>query len=443
MVRASAASSSSSMKSSEPEVLERKRLKKLSFSNNLLSETPAKTHSPLTPSKVVLKHHGKDILRKSQRKNRFLFSFPGFLAPIAAGGKIGDLKDLGTRNPILYLHFPQGEMKLFGTIVYPKNRYLTLQFSRGGKNVLCEDYFDSMIVFSDAWWIGTKEENPEEAQLDFPKQMFEGQGQQVEYDFKGGAGAASVNKEVVHKSGIKYVEIETPETELENDLSDDKNNLNDLMETAQTRHSERTAGKTFKFAEASSGDDSVESIVADVAKEEGEEEKNVKSNTSSAIVLDFENEGAIEGNYSSGKIQACAMLGTKFKKLSESAVLRTSNEHSESHSNHGSLVQATISTLFNKAHGKRKVEEKNEPRKSRKSPSSKVSDQKVQLANSRRRIDQAGGPRKRGKANEGKKAGAVTKAKMKVYEVGDDDIEEFSSSTQSQDTDGSDENWAA
>ncbi|XP_057995626.1 DNA-binding protein RHL1-like [Hevea brasiliensis] len=229
-------------------------------------------------------------------------------------------------------------MKLFGTIVYPKNRYLMLQFSRGGKNVLCEDYFDSMIVFSDAWWIGMKEENPEEAQLDFPKQMFEGQRQEVEYDFKGGAGAASVNKEVVHKSGIKYVENETTETELENDLSDDKSNLNDLMETAQTRHSEQTVGKTFKFAEASSGDDSVESIEANIAKEEGEEEKNVKSNSSSAILLDFENEGAIEGNYSSGKIQAYAMSGTKFKKLLESAVLRTSNEHSESHSTHGSLV---------------------------------------------------------------------------------------------------------
>ncbi|XP_043807873.1 DNA-binding protein RHL1 isoform X4 [Manihot esculenta] len=360
MGRASAAAaSSSSKKSSEPEVLERKRLKKLAFYNNLLSETPAKTNSPLNPSKLVLKHHGKDILRKSQRKNRFLFSFPGLLAPIAAGGKIGDLKDLGTRNPILYLHFPQGDMKLFGTIVYPKNRYLTLQFSRGGKNVLCEDYFDSMIVFSEAWWIGRKEENPEEARLDFPKQMFERQGQEDEYDFKGGAGAASVNKQVVHKSGFKYVEDESPDTELENDLSDDKNNLKDMKETAQIRHSGRTAGKTFKFAEASFGDDSVESIVADVAKEEGEEEKN------------------------------------------------------------------------------------NEPRSSRKSPSSKASGRKVQLAGRKRKIDQAGGPRKRGKVTEGKKSGTVTEAKMKVYEVEDDDIEEFSSSTQSPDTDESDEDWTA
>lgn len=36
-------------------------------------------------------------------------------------------------------------MKLFGTIVFPKNRYLTMQFSRGGKNVMCEDNFDTMV----------------------------------------------------------------------------------------------------------------------------------------------------------------------------------------------------------------------------------------------------------------------------------------------------------
>lgn len=92
--------------SANPEATERKRLKTLAFSNNILSQTPAKPLSPLMPSKMVAKHHGKDVVKKSQRKNKFLFSFPGLLAPIA-GGKIGDLKDLGTKNPVLYLDFPQ------------------------------------------------------------------------------------------------------------------------------------------------------------------------------------------------------------------------------------------------------------------------------------------------------------------------------------------------
>lgn len=91
-----------------PEAEERKRLRKLAISKNLLSETPLKASSSLAlnPSKIVSKHHGKDILRKQNRKNRFLFSFPGLFAPVS-GGKIGELKDLGTKNPILYLDFPQ------------------------------------------------------------------------------------------------------------------------------------------------------------------------------------------------------------------------------------------------------------------------------------------------------------------------------------------------
>lgn len=90
----------------DPEIAARKRLKKLAFSNHILSETQAKPQAYLSPSATVLKHHGKDIVKKSQRKNRFLFSFSGLLAPVS-GGKIGELKDLGTKNPILYLDFPQ------------------------------------------------------------------------------------------------------------------------------------------------------------------------------------------------------------------------------------------------------------------------------------------------------------------------------------------------
>ncbi|XP_065847430.1 uncharacterized protein [Euphorbia lathyris] len=410
MGRASA--SSSSKKSSEPDFLERKRLKNLAFSKNLLSETPAKTHSPLSPSNFVLKHHGKDIIRKSQRKNKFLFSFPGLLAPIASGGKIGELKDLSTKNPILYLNFPQGQMKLFGTIVYPKNKYLGLQFSRGGKSAVCEDCFDNMIVFSEAWWIGTKEENPEEAQLDFPKDMIQVKGQEIQYDFKGGAGAASGNKQVVARSGPKHVEQESLDTETEDD--DDECNLTEIM---RTRQSGRTSGKTFKFKEDSSEDKSGESDVA-------EEKKVKKVNTSSTICLDFDDKDAVKGDHLSHQVEACSMLETKSTKLAVSAGLATkSNEDSH---NRGPLVQATISTLFSKMSGKKKVEEKNEPKSSRKSPSSKASGRKLENVDSKRKVEQTGGPRKRGKQSEG----TAIKEKKKVLEVEDDDIEEFSSSTQ-------------
>uniref|UniRef100_A0A2P2LD76 DNA-binding protein RHL1 n=1 Tax=Rhizophora mucronata TaxID=61149 RepID=A0A2P2LD76_RHIMU len=387
MVRPSSSSSSSKAKIEEeddngkqkqqnPEAVERRRLKKLAFSNNLLSKTPAKPLSQLAPSRTVLKHRGKDILRKSQRRNRFLFSFPGLLAPISGAGKIGDLQNLGSKNPVLYVNFPQGQMKLFGTIVYPKNRYLTLHFSKGGKNVMCEDYFDNMIVFSEAWWIGRKEDNPEEARLDFPKELFEGQC--VDCDFQGGAGAASINKEVIQKSGRRHVEDESLETEIEDESSDDHSNSKDVKEAVPVRQSERTASKTFKYVEVSSGDDSTQS---DGDTPEEEEGRNVKSNATVAV-LDNDSKDAEEDVPE--QIQASAIKGTGLKGLSGSAVSLTTPKK-DSQDNHSSLVQTTISTLFNK------VQEKTEeqvPRNSRRSPSTKVSGQKLQHTDWKRKIDQ-------------------------------------------------------
>jgi len=51
---------------------------------------------------------GQDIFKKSShRKGKYLFSFPGRIAPLAAGGKLGQLTNLDTPNPFLYLEFPQ------------------------------------------------------------------------------------------------------------------------------------------------------------------------------------------------------------------------------------------------------------------------------------------------------------------------------------------------
>ncbi|KAH1105671.1 hypothetical protein J1N35_009439 [Gossypium stocksii] len=415
-----------------PEATERGRLKKLALKNNLLSDTPAapKSYVPLSPSKQVIKHHGKDILRKSQRKNRFLFSFPGLLAPIS-GGKIGELKNLGSKNPILYLDFPQGQMKLFGTIVYPKNRYLSLLFSRGGKNVMCDDYFDNMIVFSDAWWIGKKDENPDEVRLDFPKELFE--GQQMEYDFKGGAGVTSINKQGIPRTEMKQADTESLDTESEDALSDDESNLKVKMEATPTRHSARNAGKRFKFAEASSEEDTVRS---DAEPSDGEEKKVglklgfsdndivAKPITSAPVVLGSDDS---EDNQVSKQIQSNLIPVIKSKKTTQTTVTVTKSKEN-SNTSHGSLVQATISTLFKKA------EEKG-PRSSDKSSPSKVSGKKSQCKNSEKKND---GSSKKGKVIKGRTRGAGTKRKKEESEV-EDDIEEISST--SQDTNGSDEDW--
>ncbi|KAG9441954.1 hypothetical protein H6P81_017808 [Aristolochia fimbriata] len=250
MVRPSSKKSEKIEKAQEnDETKERKRLKQLAFSKNLLSQTTVKSSALLNPSKLVCRHHGVDVIKKGQRKNKFLFSFPGLLAPIS-GGKMGELKDLGTKNPILYVDFPQGRMKLFGTIVYPKNKYLTMQFGRTAKSVMCEDIFESMIVFSDAWWIGKIEENPDELQLEFPRELNE--GKQPEYDFKGGAGAMSEEKSGVDKVRKEHVHPVSPESESKDVISVDSDpllqkNLNGGNELTPVRQSARTAGKKFNF----------------------------------------------------------------------------------------------------------------------------------------------------------------------------------------------------
>ncbi|XP_023001787.1 DNA-binding protein RHL1-like [Cucurbita maxima] len=404
----------------DPEIAARKRLKKLAFTNNILSETQAKPQAYLSPSATVLKHHGKDIVKKSQRKNRFLFSFSGLLAPVS-GGKIGELKDLGTKNPILYLDFPQGRLKLFGTIVYPKNRYLTLQFSRGGKNVMCEDCFDNMIVFSDAWWIGTKDENPEEDRLDFPKEMT--MGKCGEYDFNGGAGVASTSKQSVQKKGIDRAEENSLKEEHGDDLVDLEDNMTNSMKTTPVRHSERSGGKVFNFAQAFSKEESAGTL-ADFS--EGEEKNIViyepsigdhASEKTEVVSVDSEDKDAVE--------RPRFLEGNKTP-ISKSKNGSRAKGNAQS-GNRGLLVQPTLPSLF------KKVEEKRTPRSSKRSSTPKVSAQKKQLSGSKQKIDQDEGLKKRGVV-QGQDDGGKFGRKDTEYED-EDDIEELLSSQEDTDED--------
>jgi hypothetical protein len=162
------------------------------------------------------------------------------------------LSNLDSKNPVLYIEFPGGgRLKLLGTLVFPTNKYMVLRLpSRAGDKsgpVLCEDVFESavgrggggvsaqgsdpgpcssaaarrpraspappappaphpaphspphptppqtplprpQIVFSEAWWVGSKEDNPDEGRLPLPPALktttvHEG------FDFGYGAGA--------------------------------------------------------------------------------------------------------------------------------------------------------------------------------------------------------------------------------------------------------------
>ena len=55
----------------------------------------------------------------------------------------GTLAKLDSKNPVLYIDFPTGRLKLIGTLLFPKTKYQLLRL--GGKDVLCEDIFESVV----------------------------------------------------------------------------------------------------------------------------------------------------------------------------------------------------------------------------------------------------------------------------------------------------------
>jgi hypothetical protein len=263
-------------------------------------------------------------------------------------------------------------MKLFGTILYPKNRYLTLQFSRGGKNVLCDDYFDNMIVFSESWWIGTKEENPEEARLDFPKELAQVdtfhlflhflfktmvatemfnmirrilwfQAENTEFDFQGGAGgAASVKKLASPEIGSQPTETDSPEVDNEDVLSEDGEFLDDKIQVTPpvqltppvqvtpVRQSQRNSGKKFNFAETSSEASS------------GESEGNTSDEDEKPLLEPESSTRSREESQDGNGITASA------SKLPEELPAKREKLKSKD----SKLVQATLSNLFKKAEEK-------------------------------------------------------------------------------------------
>ncbi|BFG35228.1 hypothetical protein CerSpe_215020 [Prunus speciosa] len=182
------------------------------------------------------------------------------------------------------------------------------------------------IVFSDAWWIGTQAENPEEAQLDFPKELTK--------EFVG-------FKDNTQNMTLKVVQVE-------DNVSDDGNK--DLMRATPIRHSARTAGKRFNFGNASSGDDSFES---DTYLSEGEDEKiggldSLSGKHASGNILIFD---SVKGAQIPKQNQESSVSEAKSKKQSHSTFAVTTSVE-DSHRNHSSLIQA-ISTLFKKVEKKK------------------------------------------------------------------------------------------
>mmetsp|Transcript_992 Transcript_992/g.1184 ORF Transcript_992/g.1184 Transcript_992/m.1184 type:complete len:336 (-) Transcript_992:221-1228(-) len=112
------------------------------------------------------------VKKKARKEQRFLFIFPGKLA-ILNEGFCGSLENISTNSPVLNIDFGQEKtaespgssskaavkrpsfkrLRLMGNIVYPKNDYMTINCHANGKQVICEDTFDHMVVFHSYEWL--------------------------------------------------------------------------------------------------------------------------------------------------------------------------------------------------------------------------------------------------------------------------------------------------
>ena len=108
-----------------------------------------------TPVAGVPKHlmraAAKDIVKRGTvRKGRVMCLFADSIRPMK-GGTLGIMKNLDTKCPCMDMEFPEGVLRFYGTLVFPKNKYLSLKI--GANDVLCEDVFESAILFSKVEWI--------------------------------------------------------------------------------------------------------------------------------------------------------------------------------------------------------------------------------------------------------------------------------------------------
>ncbi|PXF44834.1 DNA-binding protein RHL1 [Gracilariopsis chorda] len=113
----------------------------------ILSLTPSNAQLPI-PKQLQRGDNADITKRNTSRKKKYLFLFPGALE-LAPGARIGELRDLNTTNPVLSIDVPGGHIVLRGTLVFPKNAFLTLKAGRGCREMRVTDTLDTIVAFSE------------------------------------------------------------------------------------------------------------------------------------------------------------------------------------------------------------------------------------------------------------------------------------------------------
>ena len=180
---------------------------------------PATAAHELDASEALLKRDGKDIHKRSAaKKARYAMVFPGQLS-VSKEGRIGEMREMHTQAPVVYLDFEGGRIKMLGSIVRPKStRYFTLN-AKSKDRMNLEEWFESVIVFPSWYWIGTKEENPEEKPLALPAELGDLAGE-AETDWDASVAAGSGKAATTTTTGATATALKASETVVGDDAKD-------------------------------------------------------------------------------------------------------------------------------------------------------------------------------------------------------------------------------
>lgn len=162
------------------------KLREQASSCSLLRSNPIRgeeldSYEPRTLSLDFKGRDGCDISNrlKSFGAKQYLLVLPFDLncASAKLGGKFGQLSHLDTLNPCITIEFPElnGRLKVLGTLMFAETQYfgldLPLMKQNGSGDVQLAGIYEHVIVFSEFYWIGSAEENPDERPLDMPSAL--------------------------------------------------------------------------------------------------------------------------------------------------------------------------------------------------------------------------------------------------------------------------------
>lgn len=265
---------------------EAQRLKALAYERGIITQkqkgsaaaSSASTASIIPVPSALRQYNNQDLHNKNQSRGnpRYLFILPGRFqlteksstasntsnadagttTDMKASSCIGSVSQMDTRNPVLYLSFPTGRLKLLGSIVYTSNtQIIAIQYNNRQnkklKPLVCRGAYDHLFVFSDYYWIGTAEENPEERPLPLPT-------------------------EIQQRESIHVTEINTEQDELTDAVADtdDAEIVGDHDDDADDQHDNMVTNEDSAYGSA---DDELDTEVVEVESDHAEEEEEAVS----------------------------------------------------------------------------------------------------------------------------------------------------------------------